>query len=62
MTFMIGDADGQERCANIDLMEDELVECEEDFTVSLGLVTSKPTLSLGMNVTTVIIEDSDCTL
>ena len=55
VTFMVGDADGQERCADIDLVEDELVECDEDFTVSLALVTSKPNLSLGTVITTVAI-------
>ena len=61
MTFMVGDADGQERCATIALTEDDLVECEEDFTVSLALVTSNPNLSLGTEITTVTISDSDCT-
>ena len=60
VTFMIGDADGQERCASIVLSEDDLVECEEDFTVSLALVTSKPNLSVGTDMTTVTISDSDC--
>ena len=60
VTFLVGDADGQERCATIDLTDDDLVECDEDFTVSLALVTSKPNLSLGTDSTTVTISDSDC--
>ena len=58
---MVGDPNGHERCANISLMNDILVESEEDFTVTLALVTSEPNLSLGTNTTTVSIEDSDCT-
>ena len=60
VTFLVGDADGQERCATVDLTDDDLVECDEDFTVSLALVTSKPNLSLGTDMTTVTISDSDC--
>ena len=62
VTFMIGDADGQERCTNITLMADNLVECEENFTVSLALVTNKPNLSLGTDKSSVVIEDSNCML
>ncbi len=62
VTFLAGDADGQQRCADIALTDDTLVECAEDFTVSLALVTDKPNLSLGAaDTTTVTIADSDST-
>ncbi len=59
VTFLAGDANGMERCINITLQEDSLVECEEEFNVTLAIIMDKPNLMLGGATTTVIIMDSD---
>ena len=59
VTFIVGDANGKERCANITLQEDSLVECDEEFNNTLTIITDKPNLMLGGANTTVTIMDSD---
>ena len=57
--FLVGDMNGTERCANITIIEDFLVENEEEFMVTLAIVTDKPNLLLGNATTTVTIIDSN---
>ena len=58
----MGSFDGTVMCANVTLLSDMTVECEEEFTVHLSLNSSKENLHLANNYTTVTIEDSDCKL
>ena len=57
--FESGATDGTGMCVNISLSNDLMVECDENFTVSLTLVSSKRNLFLGQDSTSVTIEDSD---
>ena len=57
--FYAGDGNGTERCANITLNQDLLVECEEGFNVTLAIASDKPNLILGNAYTTVSITDSE---
>ena len=63
ITFEAGVTDGMSRCANVTLVADNLVECDEDFTVSLALVTSgKSNVMLGAGTSTVVtVEDANST-
>ena len=47
------------QCANVTVLSDGLVECEEDFTVELTLSTTGGGIQLGNNSTSVILIDSD---
>ena len=62
--FTSGSEDTTELCAAITLRDDSLVECDEDFTVELALVTlNKASLSIdSTDSTTVTITDSDSML
>ena len=57
--FYAGDGNGTERCVNITLDDDLLVECEEEFNVTLAIATDKLNLILGNAYTTVSITDSE---
>ena len=57
--FLPGDTNGTERCANITIQEDLLVECEEDFNVTLVIQAEKSNLFLENSITTVSIIDSN---
>ena len=57
--FYAGDKNGTERCANITFIEDLLVECVEEFNITLAIVSDKPNLILGNAYTTVSITDSE---
>ena len=57
--FYAGDGNGTKRCANINLNKDLLVECEEEFNVTLAIASDKPNLILGNAYTTVSITDSE---
>ena len=57
--FYAGDGNGTERCANMTLNEDLLVECEEEFNITLAIASDKPNLILGNTYTTVSITDSE---
>ena len=59
VVFLVGDNNGTERCVNITIEEDMLVECEEDFNVTLTIITDKPNLILDQSTTIVSIIDSD---
>ena len=59
VVFLAGDNNGTERCVNITIEEDLLVECEEEFNVTLTIITDKPNLVLDQSTTTVSIIDSD---
>ena len=59
VVFLVGDSNGTERCMNITIEEDMLVECEEEFNVTLNIITDKPNLILDQSTTIVSIIDSD---
>ena len=59
VVFLVGDNNGTERCVNITIEEDMLVECEEEFNVTLTIITDKPNLILDQSTTIVSIIDSD---
>ena len=59
--FLAGDNNGTERCVNITVEEDMLVECEEEFNVTLDIITEKPNLNVDQSTTIVSIIDSDGT-
>jgi hypothetical protein len=61
LTFAPGSANGAEICAPVNARIDNLVEEEENFTVVLTLSTAGESLSLGNNVTTIILNSSDGT-
>lgn len=46
-------------CANATVLSDDLVECEEDFTVMLVLNTIEDNILLGNGSTAVTLKDSD---
>ena len=46
-------------CVPLTAVADNLVECDEDFTVILDLISSGTSLSLGNNSTAVTLSDSD---
>ena len=46
-------------CANVTVASDNLVECEEIFTLELFLDTIKDSLSVGNNSTLITLKDSD---
>ena len=50
---------GAMECVNVTVNRDDLVECEEEFTLELTLNSSKDSLSLGNNVTVMTLVDSD---
>lgn len=59
MTFAPGSGDGALMCSSISVLSDNVTEFEEDFTVSLALVTAGDSLSIGNNATTVTHIDDD---
>ena len=59
LTFSPGSADGTKVCTPLTAFADQLVECEEEFFVSLALVTPGSSLSLGNTATTVTLTDGD---
>ncbi len=59
VAFTPGFFDGNMVCANVTVFPDGLVECEEDFTVTLTLNTIEDNLFLGNNSTDVTLMDSD---
>ena len=59
IVFLVGDSNGTERCVNITIEKDMLVECEEEFNVTLTIITDKPNLMLDQSTTIVSIIDSD---
>ena len=59
VTFIPGSEDGDSMCVTVPVISDSLVEYEEDFIVTLELVTSGVNLNLGNTITTVTIMDSN---
>ena len=59
VTFSSGSADGDKVCTNVTILLDDIVECEEYFTVELSLNTIGGGISLGNNLTAVTVMDSD---
>lgn len=59
LTFLPGSDDGAEVCTPIIATADQLVECEEDFSVTFCLTTVGSSLSMGNSVTAVTLIDSD---
>lgn len=59
LTFLPGSVDGTEVCTSLTALADQLVECEEDFFVSLALVTQGSSISLGNTATNVTLTDGD---
>ena len=55
--FPSGSTDTDTRCVNITLEDDEALERDETFTVTL--TTSDPNVMLGQDVTTVTVVDND---
>ena len=59
VVFLVGDTNGTERCVNITILEDLLVEREEEFIVTLAIITSNANLFIDNANTTVSIIDND---
>lgn len=59
LTFSPGSGDGALMCSDVSILPDNRIEQDEDFTVSLALVTEEESLSLGNNATTITILDDD---
>ncbi len=60
LIFPTDSSDGDMVCANVTVVSDDMVECEEEFSVELTLDTIKDSLSLGNNSTLIALVDSDC--
>lgn len=60
MDFDVDDGDGEMRCLNVTINEDDFVECDEDFTVELSLVTIGAAIALDNSTTVINILDDDC--
>ena len=59
LTFSKGSANGAKACTPLTAVADNLVECGEDFTVILELISSGTSIRLGNNSTAVSLIDSD---
>jgi hypothetical protein len=59
LTFAPGSSDGAEVCTSVTASDDNLVECDEELTIMLSLVTTGARLSLGNNATSVTVSDND---
>ncbi len=59
LSFISGSPDGATVCANVTVVSDGMVECEEEFTVELTFVSSKDNLNLENFSTVVTLVDSD---
>ena len=53
LTFAAGSSDGAEMCAHVTALSEQKVENEENITVTLDLVTSGDSLTVGNNVTNI---------
>ena len=61
-TFPSSSANGTEKCVSITVNSDNLVESQEEFTVSLDLVTTGTNLHLSIDTSTVTLIDGEGTL
>jgi hypothetical protein len=59
LTFVPGSGDGALMCSSVTILEDNVIEGEEDFSVTLALVTTASSLSLGNSVTNITLADDD---
>ena len=59
LTFAAGSGDGALMCLSVIVLEDDVIEGEEDFSITLSLVTSRTSLSLGNSVMNVTLTDND---
>ena len=59
LLFLVGDSNGTERCVNITIEDDMLVECEEEFNVTLTIAAEKPNVIVHQSTTVVSIIDND---
>ena len=59
LIFTSGSVDGTMECINVTVIADNLVECEEEFSVDLTLNTFKDSIKLGNNSTLITLEDSN---
>ncbi len=59
LIFPTDSSDGDVVCANVTVISDGMVECEEEFSVELTLDMIKDSLSLGNNSTLITLVDSD---
>lgn len=59
LQFPSGSINDAEICANVTVIPDNMVECDEDFSLELTLLTAKDGLSLGNDATSVVLLDSD---
>lgn len=62
LTFAPGSGDGALMCFPVEVVSDNKAEGEEEFSITITMVTAGASLSLGNNVTTVILTDDDGTL
>ena len=56
---MPGSGDGALMCSSVTVLEDDMIEGEEDFSITLTLVTTRTSLSLGNSATNVTLVDND---
>ena len=59
LTFSTVTTSGDTACANIPIIEDESLECSQDFSVAIS-TTSLPAILSTQSEATVIIVDDDC--
>ena len=59
-TFLYVSMNGDMECANVTIIDDNALELDETFTVTLN--TSEPTVTLDTNATTITITDDDGSL
>lgn len=59
LTFQSGSADSAEMCASVSVNFDVFVEIEENFTITLSLVTSGANLNIANNISAVTLSDSN---
>ena len=59
-TFSAGDGNTATACGDISILDDVLIEGDQNFTVTLSLVTTNMGVTLGsLTTTTVTIRDDD---
>ena len=59
MSFAINSDDGDMVCFSVTILEDLRVELDEQFSISLSLVTTGSSLQTGSTMTTITILDDD---
>ena len=59
LVFASGSPNGTMMCANVAVLNDSMVECDEEFSVELSFDAAKDNLILANNTTSVMLMDSD---